>query len=311
MCFVTVLSGLDYAVKSMKTNEKAQFLIDHEYCFGKMGHPPRIPENATFFFQIELLRFSDTGAALDFYNITQEEKKRFSNVHKIALGLSERAKERINTNIKSAIRDYNRAIGLLDDCNLLDMEEQVQQEQLKLKLYTNLSICYVKDDKPKKACSACNEIYNLVKDKNYVVPAKVYYNNGKALRMIGEYGRAKEKLLTAQKLQPRDAQIMNELRTVTKLMKQNKDHERSMAKVMMGLENKESEENEEEEIDENNQFYKAVNLICSDLVKGNDKQYTLPAGLSTYEINIAEKVARKAGLVFEESLDTFYIKKHE
>ena len=42
-----VIPGWEIAVKSMRRNERSQFLISPEYAFGEMGCPPRIPPNAT------------------------------------------------------------------------------------------------------------------------------------------------------------------------------------------------------------------------------------------------------------------------
>lgn len=42
-----VIPGWEVAVKSMRRNERSQFLIAPEYAFGPMGCPPRIPPNAT------------------------------------------------------------------------------------------------------------------------------------------------------------------------------------------------------------------------------------------------------------------------
>lgn len=34
-------------IKTMAKNEKAQFMINHNYGYGRFGCPPRIPEQAT------------------------------------------------------------------------------------------------------------------------------------------------------------------------------------------------------------------------------------------------------------------------
>ena len=46
-CAGEVIAGLEVAVRSMRRNERSQFLISSNYAFGKMGCPPRIPPNAT------------------------------------------------------------------------------------------------------------------------------------------------------------------------------------------------------------------------------------------------------------------------
>ena len=48
-CMLTdeVIEGWEVAVKSMRRNERSQFLISPKYAFGEVGCPPRIPANAT------------------------------------------------------------------------------------------------------------------------------------------------------------------------------------------------------------------------------------------------------------------------
>ena len=42
-----VIEGLEVAVKTMRKNEKAQFMIEPGYAYGHFGCPPRIPGQAT------------------------------------------------------------------------------------------------------------------------------------------------------------------------------------------------------------------------------------------------------------------------
>ncbi len=41
-----LLPGIEVAVKSMLKKEEAEFLIEYEYAFGKLGCPPRVPPEA-------------------------------------------------------------------------------------------------------------------------------------------------------------------------------------------------------------------------------------------------------------------------
>ncbi len=43
----------------MKKGEKSIFKLRADYAYGKMGSPPKIPENATLIFEIELIDFFD------------------------------------------------------------------------------------------------------------------------------------------------------------------------------------------------------------------------------------------------------------
>eukprot|EP00403_Amphidinium_massartii_P033681 CAMPEP_0178437688 /NCGR_PEP_ID=MMETSP0689_2-20121128/35147_1 /TAXON_ID=160604 /ORGANISM="Amphidinium massartii, Strain CS-259" /LENGTH=549 /DNA_ID=CAMNT_0020059949 /DNA_START=121 /DNA_END=1770 /DNA_ORIENTATION=- len=64
-----VIKGWDLGVASMKKGEVAKFTLAPEFAYGEAGSPPKIPENATLVFEVELLSwvskddlFQDGGA---------------------------------------------------------------------------------------------------------------------------------------------------------------------------------------------------------------------------------------------------------
>lgn len=293
------IAGLNIAVASMKLSEKSHFLIYPEYAFGAIGHPPRIPANATFFFQIELLKFTDSGPALEYDNLTAEDRKSFTRVQRITLALMETAKEHLKHNVKLAIRDYNRALGLLETCHLANIEEQEQQQKLLLRIYTNLAICYNKENQPKKACCMCNEIYNMVRNTSLEIPAKVFFNNGRALYMIGEYNRAKQRLIQAQRIEPRNREISEELLKVNQKWEEENRREKKFAQLYVSG-NK--QEGNQSNVDDNNyhEFRKLIKETIDEFKNNDSIQYTLPSGLTTNEHGIAKSEVEKAGLKLHE-----------
>ena len=52
-----VIKGWDEGVKTMKKNERAKFTLAPEYAYGENGSPPKIGQNQTLIFDIELLRW--------------------------------------------------------------------------------------------------------------------------------------------------------------------------------------------------------------------------------------------------------------
>ena len=54
-----VIEGWNIGIASMKVGEKAQLTIGPEYAYGKAGSPPKIPEDATLVFNIEILQVDD------------------------------------------------------------------------------------------------------------------------------------------------------------------------------------------------------------------------------------------------------------
>uniref|UniRef100_A0A1B6EXD4 peptidylprolyl isomerase n=1 Tax=Cuerna arida TaxID=1464854 RepID=A0A1B6EXD4_9HEMI len=77
-----VVPGLHEAILSMRKGEKAEFLIHPDLAYGKMGCPPRIPEEATILFIVEIDRFVDCGDIYsNFDNLTMEERLQYSNIY--------------------------------------------------------------------------------------------------------------------------------------------------------------------------------------------------------------------------------------
>jgi len=54
-----VIKGWDIGVQTMLKNEVCELKISPEYGYGAKGFPPKIPENATLIFEIELLSWDD------------------------------------------------------------------------------------------------------------------------------------------------------------------------------------------------------------------------------------------------------------
>ncbi|GLV39091.1 shutdown [Carabus blaptoides fortunei] len=294
--------GLNFAVQSMRVNEKAQFLIHHDYAFGQMGHPPRVPACATFLFYIELIRFIDSGAALEMSKLTLEEKRTFPIAYKTALALIENGKEHFRlSNLKLAIREYNKAAALLCECNLSDMSEQEKQQKLLFKIYTNLAICYNKDGNPKKACSMCNNIYAMSKNTSLSIPTKVYFHNGRALLMLNEFQRAREKLLMAQKLEPHNPDISAELAIAVSKLQEEGNRERAFARAL--LKNKQPLPQAERASDAvvNENFRTVMRTQCKELIRGDKMQFKLPGGLTEDERQVAKYEAEKVGLKLSQS----------
>ncbi|KAL3286894.1 hypothetical protein HHI36_001381 [Cryptolaemus montrouzieri] len=228
-----VIEGLDIAVRSMKLTEKSQFLIKPEYAYGAMGCLVRVPKNATVLFEIELHEIVDSGAALSYNKLPEEKKNEFNEVYKYCLALCVRAKEKFKRDIRMAVKEYNTAAGKLECVQMKDYSEQEKQQDLLLRLYTNILVCYTKLEEPKRGCNAANRIFEMTKGIGIKLPAKVYYSNAKCLRMLGEYQQARKKLELAHRREPKNPEIAQELLTLSKAMEEHKKKEHSLAKAFV------------------------------------------------------------------------------
>ncbi|KAJ8931562.1 hypothetical protein NQ314_015509 [Rhamnusium bicolor] len=228
-----VIVGLDIAVQSMRLNEKSQFLITPEFAYGTLGCLNRVPPNSEVLFEIELIDIVNVGAATTFQNLPEEKQKRFTHVYDYCLALCAKGKDLFGKNINATIREYNTAVGKLERAEMEDNNDELKQQELLLKLYTNLLVCYTKIGEPKKGCINFNKIRELTRGTDIKISAKCYYNNAKCLRMLGEYNLAKKRLETAYKLEPKNPDILTEMVTLENEHQSYKKKEIELSKALI------------------------------------------------------------------------------
>lgn len=171
----SILVGLELALRTMKKGEKSQFLIEPEYAFGDKGCPPRIPPEATVLYEVELFNFTDVAPADQPESLSNEDKHSFSYISKIAKSCHVSGNDLFRQkNEKAAIVKYKKAVDLLLDCRLKDAEEEAEQKKLLLKLYTNLSVCYMKIKRPERVCIVVKEAM-YVNEENARKNAKLLF----------------------------------------------------------------------------------------------------------------------------------------
>lgn len=228
-----VLPGMDIGVQSMFLNEKSQFMIDPMYAYGSMGCLSRVPPNSEVLFEIELLEILDVGAAMGFEFLPADEKKKFSNLYDYCLALCAKGKDMYNKNVRAAIKEYNMAAGHLEYAILDNYEDEVKQQNLLMKLYTNLLVCYTKEAEPKKGCINFNKIKDMVRGTDLKITAKVYFNNAKCLRMLGDYDLARTRLNRAIALEPKNADILKELIVLDQELQEHKKRQVELGKALI------------------------------------------------------------------------------
>lgn len=228
-----VIIGLDIAVQSMRVNEKSQFLIQPNFAYGQLGCLQRVPPNTEVLFEIELLQIINAGAALRFVDLPEEEQRKFTKVYEYCLALCAKAKDLYVKNINAAIKEYNIAVSKLEICQLDNEDDQIKQQELLLKLYTNLLVAYTKTGLPRKGCINFNRISELIKGTDIKMTAKMYFNNAKCLRMLGDFTLAKKRLNLALKLEPKNPEILNEMLTLESNIKSYKENQTRMSKGLL------------------------------------------------------------------------------
>ncbi|XP_038059182.1 inactive peptidyl-prolyl cis-trans isomerase FKBP6-like isoform X3 [Patiria miniata] len=210
-----VILGLEVAVGTMRKGEKSDFLIQHQYAYGPMGVPPRIPGNATVLFVVELLNYSDTPLVPDMDTWSAERRKdaTFEEILDIANAYRKAGNDAFNGDenghkrISKAASQYIKAIRLLENARLANQSEEDEMKRVLLKLYLNLALCDIKQGQCPRALSNCIKALEI--DPQNI---KAMYRRGQALWHSNEFDKGRHWILKAQKLNPKDAHIQAELR---------------------------------------------------------------------------------------------------
>ncbi|XP_042542910.1 inactive peptidyl-prolyl cis-trans isomerase FKBP6 isoform X3 [Dipodomys spectabilis] len=183
------LWGMELGLLSMRRGELARFLFKPTYAYGTLGCPPLIPPNSTVLFEIELLDFLDSAESDKFYALS--------------------------------------AALLLLHRRLAPPEEQHLVEAAKLLVLLNLSLVYLKLDRPAAALRFGQQALTI-DQRN----AKALFRCGQACLLLTEYQQARDFLVRAQKEQPLNQDINNELRKLASCYKDYIDKEKEMCHRM-------------------------------------------------------------------------------
>lgn len=289
-----VLPGLEEAVKTMYKGEEAQFVISYHLLFRDMGCPPRVKPKADGLFIIKLLDFADVGDEDAINKVPEEDRNKFSvildRVKEVHLKGIDYFK---HGNLNSAVRAFHKAVTALQFCRLSDEQEQQEQQKFLIKLFINLAVCYNRLNYPQKACSMCNELRRLT---NINENCKALFQEGRALLMIGDFQRARNRLQRAQQLEPNNAEVIKELKLLNSKYETYKNNERNIWQKAMGLV-EESKESDKANGAHLNVFKKEIGKYLKDFRDNdNNRDLTLPDGLSADEVRCVNSLAEELDL---------------
>lgn len=188
-------------------------------------------------------------------------------------------------NFALAVSIFKKAVNMLHNCRLADEAEEIIQKKLLKKLYNNLAVCYIKLKQPLNACIACNELNRL---NNLWNNEKALLQNARALRMIGEYGRARARLSRALKLSPENKELEAEM----ELLKSTRDscnQSKLLFDKILGPPREIIDEKFKEEVDKLIKNFKANADMC---------KLTLPPGLNAEEMQYVKDACIRENLFF-------------
>ncbi|XP_060028284.1 inactive peptidyl-prolyl cis-trans isomerase FKBP6 isoform X1 [Erinaceus europaeus] len=203
------LWGMELGLLSMRRGELARFLLSPRYAYGALGCPPLIPPEATVLFEIELLDFLDSAESDEFCALSAEQQDQFPLDKVLKVATTEREFGNYLFRQKrfyDAKARYKRALQLLHRRSG-PPEERPLVEEARLLVLLNLSLTYLKLERP-TAALRCGEQALRIDQRS----AKALFRCGQACLFMAEYEKARDFLVRAQREQPCNHDINNELR---------------------------------------------------------------------------------------------------
>ncbi|NWX42016.1 FKBP6 isomerase, partial [Steatornis caripensis] len=203
------LRGLEIGLLTMKKGEAARFVFTPDYAYGRQGCPPLIPPNATVTFEVEVLDFLDSDECDTFFELTAKQQDTFPLQKVLKVADTEREFGNYlyrKQHFASAKHRYKRALSILGR-SPSSKAEQCQINASKLPVLLNLSLIYLKLERPAQAL-AFGEKALEIDQRN----AKALFRCGQACLCMTEYEKARDFLVRAQHVQPFNHDVNNELK---------------------------------------------------------------------------------------------------
>lgn len=212
-----VIAGWDQGFASMKVGEKAVLEISPEYGYGEMGSPPKIPENSTLLFEVELLGFAEK----------QKEKWEMSDEERAAMA------EKLKTEGTEAFKaqkfataaskyeqagDYAVGEGITGD----DIPES--ERALYISSWSNAAMCHIKLKQWTEAIAATNHVLDIDDEASNV---KALYRRGLARMHLGILKESKEDLMKAYNADSANKDIRKALAQLKESMAEAKRKEKA------------------------------------------------------------------------------------
>ncbi|XP_033358600.1 inactive peptidyl-prolyl cis-trans isomerase FKBP6 isoform X1 [Bombus vosnesenskii] len=279
----SLLPGLEIGITSMKKHEIAMFLIHPDLAYGKYGCAPRIPPNEEVLFIVHLTDYVDNGSAKKFQSLSLEERRQFATAVKGVQGKFNTAKDYFSKKkIKQATKEYGKALQWLEETELKNQQEEDEVNKLLSRGYNNLAICYNMQNMPRNACNACNRVP--------IPTSKTHFNYGRALLKMGEFSRAMEKLQLALKMEPKNMEIVKEIKLANEKQRKYLDMEKKLWENCLKVkENKKKEPSA---------FEKVAYEICKSFSEDNQAlRQPLPECLTPEEDKCIREQAAVFGLI--------------
>ncbi|XP_065335302.1 peptidyl-prolyl cis-trans isomerase FKBP8 isoform X2 [Cloeon dipterum] len=234
-----LVQGLDLAVPLMDVGETALVEVHPRFGYGSLGKEPDVPGGAVLFYTLELQRAEE-----------EPEFEELSAQRRIEIG--NRKRERGNwwfsrNEHTLAVQCYRRALDFLDGDGGITagVEPRDSNEDLnaifadRLKVYNNLAASQMK---LQAFDSALTSVENVLRCQPNNI--KALFRKGKILAEKGDYEKSVEVLKEANKIEPDNKPIQQELAKVVAKSKQELTKQKNLYRKMLGQDDKKSSKEE-------------------------------------------------------------------
>ncbi|KFO85715.1 Peptidyl-prolyl cis-trans isomerase FKBP6, partial [Buceros rhinoceros silvestris] len=208
------LRGLEIGLLTMTKGEAARFVFTPDYAYGQRGCYPLIPCNATVVFEVEVLDFLDSSESDLFFDLLPEQQATFPLEKVLKVSDTERQFGNYlfnNGNFEGAKDRYKRALSVLKGRSPSSEAEQCQINASKLLVLLNLSLTHLKLERPTRAL-AYGEKALMIDQRN----AKALFRCGQACLRMTQFERARDFLVGAQRIEPFNRDINDELKKLAR-----------------------------------------------------------------------------------------------
>ncbi|NXF77770.1 FKBP6 isomerase, partial [Sclerurus mexicanus] len=219
------LWGLELGLLSMARGEAARFVFAPQYAYGQRGCPPCIPPDTTVLFEVEVLDFIDSEECDVFFELSDEQQDMFPLEKVLKVAATEREFGNYffhKQNFRVAKQRYKRALSILGrSCS--SEAEQKQINASKVPLLLNLSLTYLKLERPQRALKYGKAALEMDQGN-----AKALFRCGQACLCMKEYSKSQDFLTRAQRIQPFNRDINNELKKLARYYEEYMEMQKEM-----------------------------------------------------------------------------------
>lgn len=224
-----LLTGVYYALLSMKVGEKSEFIVAADLAYGKQGAPPRIPPNDEVLFIISVKKVHLEGSIGRYLMLTLDEQAALPADEVISVVNSEKQSGNNYYNsgkYPEALSRYKRALKFLSDCIYPEGEQGKVIDDILSKLLTNAANTALQLDSHTDCIKFCKKALQL--NENNV---KALYFAGTSYLRLGKLKESKQMLTQAHKIHPcRD--VIEMIAELAKQERLDEEESKQLAKLM-------------------------------------------------------------------------------